>query len=68
MDEWIFTFGSGHELEGKCVRVSGTKEEARHKMVDKYGLHWGFQYSADEWETMKKDKWYGDFLEKEIPF
>jgi len=66
--EWIFTFGANHELEGKCVRVTGTKEEARQKMIDKYGLHWAFQYSAEEWERMKRDEWYGEFLEKEIPF
>ena len=43
MEEWIFTFGSNHELKGKCVRISGTKEEAREKMIEKYGLHWAFQ-------------------------
>ena len=68
MEEWIFTFGDGHELEGKCVRIPGTWEEARQKMINKYGLHWAFQYSAEEWENMKKNKWYGEFLEKEVPF
>ena len=68
MEEWIFTFGSGHKLEGKCVRLAGTKEETRQKMMDKFGTHWAFQYSAEEWEKMKKDEWFSEFLEKEIPF
>ena len=67
MEEWIFTFGSNHELKGKCVRISGTKEEAREKMIEKYGLHWAFQYSVEEWVKMH-DEWYGQFLEEEIPF
>ena len=68
MEEWIFTFGTGHKLEGKCVRVSGSREEAREKMIKEYGLHWAFQYPSDEWERMKEDEWYGEFLEKEVPF
>lgn len=67
MEEWIFTFGVGHSLEGKCVRIPGTYDEARQKMIDKYGLHWGFQYSAAEWSKMHNE-WYGDFLEKEVDF
>ena len=68
MKEYIFTFGVGHALEGKCVRIAAeTMEEARGKMVEKYGTHWAFGYSAEDWDKMHKE-WYGEFLEKEIPF
>lgn len=67
--DYIFTFGAGHKNAGKCVRVSAeTKEEARHKMIKEYGYHWAFCYPIEEWEEMKKDAWYKDYLEKEIPF
>ena len=52
---WIFTFGSGQENEGCCVRIEGTFDEARRKMVNRFGLNWGFQYSAEEWEEFKND-------------
>ena len=62
-----YIINGGNKLEG-VVRISGSKEEAREKMISKYGLHWAFQYPSDEWERMKKDEWYGPYLEKEIPF
>ena len=68
MEEFIFTFGDGHPHRGKCVRIQGDYETARKKMVDKFGYHWAFQYTAEEWDKMKTDKWYGEFLEKEVPF
>lgn len=68
MNEYIFTFGDGHKFEGKCVRIQAdTMEEARKKMIEKYGLHWAFGYTAEDWDRMHNE-WYGDFLEKEIPF
>lgn len=59
MDEWIFTFGYGHALQGYYVRVKGSYSEARRKMIEKFGLHWAFQYSAEDWERWKQDpnKW-----------
>lgn len=52
---WIFTFGSGQEHSGFYVRIWGTFITARAKMVKKYGLHWGFQYSEKEWEDIRSD-------------
>lgn len=55
MNEWIFTFGCGQALAGKCVRISGTYGEARQKMMEVFGDKWAFQYSLEEWEQMKND-------------
>lgn len=60
MDEWIFTFGCGQPLAGKCVRISGSYGDARKKMCSVFGDKWAFQYSVEEWEKMKIDpnrKW-----------
>lgn len=51
---WIFTFlNDGSKMAGKCVKVKGTYDKTRTKMIDHYGTHWGFQYSEKEWE----EKW-----------
>ena len=55
MAEYIFTFGYGQPNAGKCVRIQGEWEEARQKMVDKYGTEWAFQYPAEKWDAWKKD-------------
>ena len=68
MNEWIFTFCGGQPLGGYCVRIQGTYNEAREKMVEKYGTAWGFQYSAEQWETWKNDPDRTWPMEKEIPF
>lgn len=47
---WVFTFGYGQEHEGKYVKIRGTYDEAREKMIEKYGDKWAFQYSREEWE------------------
>lgn len=52
---WIFTFGCGQGHAGRYVRIKGSFEEARRKMVDKYGLEWAFQYSIEDWEKMKNN-------------
>ena len=66
MEEWIFTFGCGHKYAGHCVRIKGTYEEARRKMMDKFGLYWAFQYPAEEWDNQKNDPNISWWLEKEI--
>lgn len=56
MEEWwVFTFGSGQKHGGHYVRIWGTFGSARQKMINKYGLNWGFQYSLKEWTCMEKD-------------
>ena len=51
---YIFTFGSGQLHQGHYVRLFGTYETARRKMIDLFGLKWAFQYSEDEWEDLKE--------------
>ncbi len=68
MTEWVFTFGFGQPHAGHCVRIPGTYDEARQKMMDRYGPHWAFQYSAEEWDAWKKDPNRAWFMEREIPF
>lgn len=58
--QWfVFTFGSGQPNEGKYVRVFGTFEEARVKMIEKYGRQWGFQYTSEQWSNWihSKPEW-----------
>lgn len=63
---WIFTFGSGQQHAGYYVKIMGTFGEARQKMIDRYGLKWGFQYSEEEWEKFEQDpnRWWP--MEKEL--
>lgn len=63
---WIFTFGVGQEHEGYYVRIRGSFSQAREKMCAKYGTHWGFQYSEEEWEKMKNDPYRMYPMEKEL--
>lgn len=63
---WIFTFAGGHEYPGRYVRVAGTHDEARDKMIDHFGLHWAFQYSEEEWERINRRLEHMIALETEI--
>lgn len=53
---YIFTFGCGQLNEGRYVRIRGNYDEARKKMVERYGLNWAFQYSEKEWNDWLKRK------------
>jgi len=56
MDEYyVFTFGSGHALAGKAVKIKGTYLGARKIMIDNFGDKWAFQYSAAAWQEMEKN-------------
>lgn len=51
--EWIFTFGSGHELNGESlgkrfVRIRGTALIARGIMLERFGIRWSHQYATEE--------------------
>ena len=35
------------------IKIYGTFNSARMKMIDKYGLIWAFQYSKEQWENDK---------------
>lgn len=66
---WVFTFGSGQQHAGHYVKFYGTYSSARHKMVDKFGLEWAFQYSEEEWNKTVKaftDKGMAYLLETEL--
>lgn len=52
---WVFTFGYGQEHAGQCVKIRGTFDGARSKMINKYGTKWAFQYSQEQWERIKND-------------
>ena len=39
--------------DGKFHIEEGTYEEAREKMIEKFGTNWGFQYDEDEWIIKK---------------
>lgn len=68
MEEYIFTFGSGQELEGFCVRVKGLDYyDCRKKMCERFGEEWSFQYSLKKWnEWTKEAKTIGIPIEEEI--
>lgn len=68
METYIFTFGSGQELEGFCVRVIGTDYySCREIMCNKFGEEWCFQYSLADWEKwIEKAKKIGIPVEEEI--
>lgn len=46
---YIFTFGYGQKHAGHYVKIWGTFETARQKMIDNYGVDWAFQYSEKRW-------------------
>ncbi len=59
-ETWIFTFGANQQHAGHYVKFTGTFEEAREKMLQKYGYEWGFQYSEEEWEELENNpnRWW----------
>lgn len=51
MQKWFFTFCCDDEEHcNDCVVFEGTYGEAREKMWDRFGSHWAFQYSEEEFE------------------
>ena len=55
MEKYYFTFLMSDWPRQKCYHVEeGSYEEARNKMVAKYGTNWAFQYSEEEWKISKE--------------
>lgn len=59
MDEldspWYFTFGVAQYHAHDIVRICGTFESARERMVELFGLHWCAQYDeVDGLEQINK--------------
>ena len=52
---YIFTFGSGQELEGKAIAIHGSCAESRSEMIKRHGNKWAFQYSLKEWREIEND-------------
>ena len=51
MSKYYFTFLMSDSPRRMCYHVEeGSYEEARNKMVAKYGTDWAFQYSEEEWK------------------
>lgn len=63
---WIFTFGVGQEHEGFYVKIYGTHDEARKKMIEKYGTKWAFQYSEGQWLHWVMVCPHKEMIEKEL--
>ncbi|MFI7072092.1 hypothetical protein [Micromonospora sediminicola] len=42
--EWLFTFGSGQQHDGRFVRITGTYDTARTRMLEVFGNRWCAQY------------------------
>ena len=55
MSKYYFTFLITDTSRQRCYHVEeGSYEEARNKMVAKYGTNWAFQYSEKEWKISRK--------------
>lgn len=48
---WYFTFGCGHFHRGKYVRLEGTCDETRDRMIALFGNGWSTQYSERQWNS-----------------
>ena len=45
---WYFTFGIGHPLAWRYVRLRGTVESTRELMISIFGTNWARQYAQSE--------------------
>ena len=60
-----FTFGKGqvHSEQGRTFDsntiIAITSENPRQKMIDLFGLDWGFQY--DSYEDLDPKKWWTEY-------
>jgi len=68
MNKYIFTFGSGHLYQGFYQPIfASDRSIARLKMIELYGLKWGFEYTEEEWNKTIKDYSYGNSINWERP-
>lgn len=54
MEKWYFTFGCGQQHENCYTVMEGTFNEAREKMIAKFGTKWCMQYDEAIW--IKEDQ------------
>ncbi|MFI2663686.1 hypothetical protein [Micromonospora carbonacea] len=50
--EWLFTFGSGQKHDGRFVRITGTYESARARMLALFGRAWCDQYDWQRFDRL----------------
>ena len=62
MERFYFTFPFRDVQHYNCYHVeeAETYEEARDKMVERFGEDWAFQYDEDQWKVSKEqyEKFY----------
>lgn len=68
MEYYVFTFGLGTKFANKYVKVYGDYGTARQKMINRFGLNWAFQYSAEQWTDWEdtRPSWITETLLCEI--
>ncbi|WFE41912.1 hypothetical protein [Micromonospora sp. WMMD998] len=49
--EWLFTFGPDHGHDGRFVRITGTHDSARARMVEVFGTAWCDQYTWQSFDA-----------------
>lgn len=53
-ETWYFTFGIGHPLSGRYVRVRGTVESSRELICAIFGSNWSRQYARSVGEALAR--------------
>lgn len=46
--DWIFTWGFGHEFPNSFTKIFGTYHSARQGMNKRHGPNWAFQYGSEQ--------------------
>jgi len=54
-DNYIFTFGVGHELAKYYVELCGDISSTREEMFRLFGPHWAFQYDKKKGDELVKE-------------
>lgn len=56
MERYYFTFMMSDTKYHNCYHVEEAKsyEEARDKMVERFGTGWAFQYNESQWKISKE--------------
>jgi len=56
---YIFTFGIGQLMKNYAIKIFGTYDDTREKMIEQFGKKWCGQYSIEEFER-DKAKYFSD--------
>lgn len=54
--DWYFTFGVESPMSDNIIKIYGTHEDARDKMVEAFGYRWCEQYTAEDIESCRHFK------------